>query len=170
MAVDKLVDSAQLNSDLTSVANAIRTKGGTSAQLAFPADFVSAIEDISTGTQLSIIGSGSFTTASEGLIDSIPVSYDGDPVLVYVKVDSPLEGVSTQPISVLCYMGAIPQDITDFSNGLGVFHVLAAGTNSYINNAGAALPITLTENTLTIKNPSATNKWKANNYHYYIYG
>ena len=49
MAVDKLVDSAQLDADLTSVANAIRTKGGTSAQLAFPADFVQAIEAISGG-------------------------------------------------------------------------------------------------------------------------
>ena len=49
MAVDKLVDSTQLNSDLTSVANAIRTKGGTSAQLAFPAGFVSAIGDIQAG-------------------------------------------------------------------------------------------------------------------------
>lgn len=49
MAVDKLVDSAQLDSDLTSVANAIRAKGGTSAHLAFPAEFVSAIGDIPTG-------------------------------------------------------------------------------------------------------------------------
>ena len=49
MALDKLVDSSQLDSDLTSVANAIRTKGGTSAQLAFPAGFVSAIGDISGG-------------------------------------------------------------------------------------------------------------------------
>lgn len=46
MAVDKLVDSTQLDADLTSVANAIRTKGGTSAQMAFPAGFVSAVEDI----------------------------------------------------------------------------------------------------------------------------
>lgn len=46
MAVDKLVDSTQLDADLTSVANAIRTKGGTSAQLAFPAGFVQAIWDI----------------------------------------------------------------------------------------------------------------------------
>ena len=37
------------DSDLTSVANAIRTKGGTSAQLAFPAGFVSAIGDIPSG-------------------------------------------------------------------------------------------------------------------------
>ena len=49
MSVDKLVDSSQLDSDLTSVANAIRTKGGTSAQLAFPAGFVSAIQAIPTG-------------------------------------------------------------------------------------------------------------------------
>ena len=47
MALDKLVDSTQLDTDLTSVANAIRTKGGTSAQLAFPADFVTAIGAIS---------------------------------------------------------------------------------------------------------------------------
>ena len=49
MALDKLVDSTQLDSDLTSVANAIRTKGGTSASLAFPADFVTAIGNISGG-------------------------------------------------------------------------------------------------------------------------
>lgn len=49
MAVDKLVDSTQLDADLTSVANAIRTKGGTSADLAFPAGFVSEIQAIPTG-------------------------------------------------------------------------------------------------------------------------
>lgn len=46
MSLDKLVDSTQLDSDLTSVANAIRAKGGTSASLAFPAGFVSAIGNI----------------------------------------------------------------------------------------------------------------------------
>lgn len=35
--------------ELTSIANAIRTKGGTSASLAFPSEFVSAINDISAG-------------------------------------------------------------------------------------------------------------------------
>lgn len=37
------------DTDLTAVADAIRTKGGTSASLAFPAGFVSAIADIPTG-------------------------------------------------------------------------------------------------------------------------
>ncbi len=49
MALDKLVDSSQLDSDLTSVANAIRAKSGGSGQLAFPAGFVSEIGNISGG-------------------------------------------------------------------------------------------------------------------------
>lgn len=67
MAVDKLVDSAQLDADLTSVANAIRTKGGTSASLAFPAGFVSAVQAIPTGItptgtkQISITQNGTTT-------------------------------------------------------------------------------------------------------------
>lgn len=55
MAVDKLVDSTQLNSDLTSIANAIRTKGDTSAQLAFPSGFVTAIQNIPSGSGESIV-------------------------------------------------------------------------------------------------------------------
>lgn len=68
MALDKLVDSTQLDSDLTSVANAIRTKGGTSAQLAFPAEFVTAIGNIPSGgvtptgtKQISITQNGTTT-------------------------------------------------------------------------------------------------------------
>ena len=49
MAIDKLVDSTQLNTDLAAVANAIRAKGGTNNSLEFPNGFVAAIENISTG-------------------------------------------------------------------------------------------------------------------------
>lgn len=55
MALDKMVDSTQLDSDLTSVANAIRAKSGGSGQLAFPSGFVDAVEAIETG------GSGDYT-------------------------------------------------------------------------------------------------------------
>jgi len=67
MSVDKLVDSSQLDSDLTSVANAIRTKGGTSSQMSFPSGFVSAIENIHTGStptgtkEISITENGTTT-------------------------------------------------------------------------------------------------------------
>ena len=63
MSVDKLVDSGQLDSDLKSVADAIRTKGGTSADLSFPDGFVSAIENLQTGANYA---KGSFTTPSSG--------------------------------------------------------------------------------------------------------
>ena len=72
MSIDKLVDSNQLDADLTSVANAIRTKGGTSGQLAFPNGFVSAVQNIPTGTtptgtkQISITQNG---TATENVAD-----------------------------------------------------------------------------------------------------
>lgn len=46
MNADAKVDSAQLNSDLTSVANAIRTKSGGNSPLLFPAGFVSEINNI----------------------------------------------------------------------------------------------------------------------------
>ena len=49
MAVDRRIDSAQLDSDLSSIANAIRAKSGGSSQLAFPAGFVSEIGNIPSG-------------------------------------------------------------------------------------------------------------------------
>lgn len=44
-----MADYLVTDTELTSIANAIRTKGGTSANLSFPTEFVSAIGAISTG-------------------------------------------------------------------------------------------------------------------------
>lgn len=49
MAYDKVVDSAVLNANLTTVANAIRAKGGTTGALSFPTGFADAIAAIQTG-------------------------------------------------------------------------------------------------------------------------
>lgn len=49
MALDKVIDSAQLDANLTAVADAIRTKGGTSEAMSFPDGFVSAVEGIQAG-------------------------------------------------------------------------------------------------------------------------
>lgn len=49
----KFVNADQLDSDLTSVGNAIRSKSGTSAKLSFPSGMVSAIGAISTGVELN---------------------------------------------------------------------------------------------------------------------
>lgn len=52
MALDKLVDSSQLDSDLNDIADAILAKSGGSAPIAFPAGFVSEIGDIPSGGNL----------------------------------------------------------------------------------------------------------------------
>lgn len=55
--------------DLTAVADAIRAKGGTSAQLVYPAGFVSAIQTIQTGIALQLIvtvSAGATVTATNG--------------------------------------------------------------------------------------------------------
>lgn len=71
MAIDKLVDSSQLDTDLTSIANAIRAKGGTSAQLTFPNEFVAAINAISGGggstlVTKTITENGTYTATDDG--------------------------------------------------------------------------------------------------------
>ena len=70
------------DTELTSVANAIRTKGGTSASLAYPTGFVSAIEAIPTGSTLpdatgvyfgKVIVMGSFGITTVGMSYSFEV-------------------------------------------------------------------------------------------------
>ena len=56
--------------DLTSVANAIRTKGGTTAQLVYPSGFVSAINAIETGG-----GGGRDEEAEAALISDVGTNF-----------------------------------------------------------------------------------------------
>ena len=58
------------DTEITSIADAIRTKGGTSAALLFPTDFVTAIQSIPSGaslTTLNATANGTYT----------PTGYDG---------------------------------------------------------------------------------------------
>ena len=80
MAYDKVVDSASLDSKLTQVADAIRTKGNTSSDLQFPSGFISAIQAIQTGTELQIIvsvTSGATVTATKGSLSVSGTSVNG---------------------------------------------------------------------------------------------
>lgn len=49
MATYKTVNADQLDADMTALANTIRTKGGTSGKLAWPAGYKAAVEAIETG-------------------------------------------------------------------------------------------------------------------------
>ena len=80
MAYDKVVDSASLDSKLTQVADAIRTKGNTGADLQFPSGFISAIQAIQTGTELQIIvsvTSGATVTATKGSLSVSGTAVNG---------------------------------------------------------------------------------------------
>ena len=66
--------------DLTKVASAIREKGGTSDPLVYPDGFVTAIQDIQTGTELQIIvtvASGATVTATKGSLSVSGTSVNG---------------------------------------------------------------------------------------------
>lgn len=81
MAIYKMVNADQLDSDLALVADSIRSKGGTSEQLAFPDGFKSAVDAISTGATIQR-KSDSFTTSSSGTA-TVNCGFKPDAVFIY---------------------------------------------------------------------------------------
>lgn len=80
-----MVEYLTNTTDLTSVANAIRTKGGTTELLTYPDEFVTAIQAIQTGTELQIIvavTSGATVTATKGSLSVSGTSANGTCTLI----------------------------------------------------------------------------------------
>lgn len=71
----KVVDADQLNSDLADIAEAIRTKGGTSALLSFPEGMIEAIEALASGGDE--VRAATISLDSETSSITLPV--DGEP-------------------------------------------------------------------------------------------
>ena len=77
MATYKVVDAEQLNADMTSVADSIRTKGGTTEALAWPDGYKTAIDSIPAGSTPSL-QSKSVTYTANGTATITPdEGYDG---------------------------------------------------------------------------------------------
>lgn len=94
MALDKLVDSTQLDNNLTSVANAIRAKSGGTGQLAFPAGFVSEIGNIPTGGGgITPTGTKNITITENGTITEDVTNYAN----VAITVNVPSSGGNGLP-------------------------------------------------------------------------
>ena len=74
------------DTDITSVANAIRTAGGTSAQLEFPSGFVTAIGNISGGGSSQPVATGTFTGTTAGSKVTINTGYTGSGYLIAVLI------------------------------------------------------------------------------------
>ena len=171
MSVDKLVDSSQLDTDLTSVANAIRTKGGTSAQLAFPAGFVSAIENIPSGgaSGLTLLGSGTYTKTSDSANISIPVTFTGTPKEYFYYNTTP---AATTQQTLLGYNRVL--DGSDFTSLLPNGELICAhrvmNANGGIGWSSSAQVITLSATQMSCNRPGSGNTHKAGTWKWYIYG
>lgn len=94
--------------DLRKVADAIRTKGGTSAALSYPDEYVSAINAITTGTGLKIVVSvtaGATVTATKGELSVSGTPVNGVCTLVVPEagtwsVKATLGGITSETITV----------------------------------------------------------------------
>lgn len=72
MPTYKVVDADQLDQDMTSVAETIRTKGGTSGELAWPEGYQAAVLAIETGATLPALsdpGTAEDLRAGKQMID-----------------------------------------------------------------------------------------------------
>ena len=124
MAVDKLVDSGQLDSDLEDIADAIRAKGGTSAQLAFPSGFVSAIE---------AIPSGGGTTWETVYNDTVAVTISEDDY--YLQTITFGYSINQNTIWKITWNGT-PYECTATSIGISDFPPYAIGNDAIIHQQG----------------------------------
>lgn len=68
MALDKVIDSAKLDADLTSIADAIREKAGVSDSFVFPDGFIEAVSGISAGGGGENLYFGKMTPAEDTTI------------------------------------------------------------------------------------------------------
>lgn len=99
-----MADYKVTDTELTSIANAIRTKGGTQAQLVFPTGFVSAVQAIPTGGSavvqpLSVTQNGTYNPPSgvDGYAPvTVNVSGGGSDVIVSASPPTSDVGVEGQ--------------------------------------------------------------------------
>ena len=108
MAYDKLVDSTQLDNNLTSVANAIRTKGGTSGQLAFPNGFVSAVQNIPTGTTPT--GTKNISITENGVRTEDVTNYASAKITTNVPTPT-----GTKQVNIITN-GTVTEDVTNYAS------------------------------------------------------
>lgn len=111
MALDKVIDSAVLDAQLTSIADAIRSKGGTTNQLTL-AGMVVAINAIQTGSGGIQSASGEYSIAEDVAslnIDISDIGFVPDLVVVYLD-ETGVEYTSTP--TKIWYLSYVP-DIVD---------------------------------------------------------
>ena len=130
--------------DLTLVANAIRTKGGTTELLTYPDEFVIAIQAIQTGPELKIIvtvASGATVTATKGSMSVSGTSVNGKCTLVVPEagtwsVSATLDGQISGTKSV-SFVDIYDVELTFFSATITV--TVDSGATVTLKKGGATI-------------------------------
>ena len=129
-----MADYLTTDTELTSVANAIRTKGGTSAQLVYPTGFVSAIDAISTTPTLQ--SKTAYPRVSAQIVNP-DSGYDGLSQVTIDAIPQPICNLS----AVSNHSVTVTPKITD--------HYSAQGSGSSVTISASDLvsgTLTITEN------------------------
>ena len=130
--------------DLTSVADAIREKGGTTELLTYPDEFVIAIQAIQTGPELKIIAtvtSGATVTATKGSLSISGTSVNGTCTLVVPEagtwsVKATLDGQISGTKSV-SFVDIYDVELTFFSATITV--TVDSGASVTLKKGGATI-------------------------------
>lgn len=100
MALDKVIDSAKLEEDLTSVANAIREKTGSTDPIAFPDGFVEQVGAIQTGG-----GDDTWTYFVEQCMDNmLDYLFYSNAALTNEELEAFMSKINTSNIKRMNYM------------------------------------------------------------------
>lgn len=177
-----MADYLTTDTELTSVANAIRTKGGTSASIIYPTGFVTAIEAISSGTDVSD------TTATAGDVLSGKYFYTSSAVktqgTIATKSSSDLTASGkTVTVPAGYYASQATKDVAtgsattpattatatvtiSLNSSTGVITATASGTKSITPTVSAGYVSSGTAGTVTINgsNTQTITAWSGGNY------
>lgn len=168
------------DTDLTSVANAIRTKGGTSASLVYPAGYVNAINALPVGTLQSyksaiytspgtatILPDSGYIGIAEISVEYSPSVYDG----AYHTFVYPVKGDvitlnmdgTDRNYRVLKISGSVAEVLAQFSAGSSAFassgQVYQAGTLDIFLNSTWYNACTATAKAAVVDKTFRQDKW-----------
>ena len=100
-----MADYLVSGSELTSIADAIRTQGGTSSSLIFPTGFITAIGNIGSG--YPCVETGTITTTSNSMLSTLEIStgtHDRLPAFFMVSTSKKLSYDGSNRIGYCVYM------------------------------------------------------------------